>query len=143
MRALFAIAFAFVTASAVAADTQRSIVGVWYEEANYGGSRVISVWDLKADGSYESVYRRCLPQGGEADSASSGRWTYVNGRIKTVSPTAQLTYVVNEYQTESNDGRIWVYRAISGDGYDTYGPVTFRDTRVQAGAKLPTCDTTS
>jgi hypothetical protein len=100
------------------------------------------VWNIKGDGTYESVYRRCLPQG-EDDSNAAGRWTYVNGRIKTVSATSALSYVVNEYETQSNDGRIWVYRAVSGDGYNTYGPVTFRDTRVQQGAKLPTCDTSS
>lgn len=141
MRRFAAIVFA-LSAVAAAPAAQQSIVGVWYEEANYGGSRVISVWDIKADGTYSSVYRRCLDTG-EEDSHQEGNWTYTNGRMHTVSATSSLRYFTNEYQTISNDGRVWVYRAVSGDGYNTYGPVTFRDTRVTPDAKLPTCATTS
>lgn len=141
MRKLAAIVLALACVAAAPA-AQQSVVGVWYEEANYGGSRVISVWDIKADGTYISVYRRCRPEG-EEDSRQEGHWTYANGKMRTVAGTASLSYFVNEYETVSNDGRVWVYRATSGDGFNTWGPVTFRDLKVQPGARLPTCDTTS
>ena len=142
MRAHFAAILIALSLVAAAPAAQQSIVGVWYEEAHYGGSRVISVWDIKADGTYHSVYRRCLPQG-EQDSVQDGHWTYADGKMRTVSAKPNLSYYTNVYETVSNDGRVWVYRAISGDGFNEFGPVTFRDIRVTPGSKLPTCDTMS
>ena len=126
---------------AAAAPAEKSIVGVWYEDLTYGGARVISVWNIKSDGTFTSLYRRCL-QKGESDSADFGEWTYANGRLRTKS-LASGWPVLNEYQTQSNDGHIWVYRGVAGDGFQKYGAVQFRDIRVGPDSKLPTCDLSS
>jgi hypothetical protein len=136
--AIFVIFFLLPAAQAA----QDSIVGVWYEDVTYGGSRVISVWDIKPDGTFTSVYRRCLPEG-ESSTSSTGTWTSVNGRTRTVTQGNGAWPVIDEYQTESNDGHIWVYRGAAGNGFEKYGPVRFRDIRVGPDSKLPTCDLTS
>lgn len=119
-----------------AAAAEPSIVGVWYEEADYGGSHVISIMTIRADGTYNAVYRRCLDQGA-LDSSSAGRWTYANRKLTMVEGNGRA----DEYQTESNDGRVWVYRGAAGPGFEKFGAVRFRDTRVGADSRLPTCDT--
>lgn len=131
-------------AAAQAHAAEPSIVGVWYEDVIYGGSRQISIWVIKPDGTFTSLFRHCLPPPQEeTDSTASGRWTYANGRVRTMETSAAGWPIVNEYQTESNDGHIWVYRGVAGDGYMRYGAVRFRDVKVEPGSKLPTCDLSS
>ena len=121
---------------------EQSIVGTWYEDVTYGGQRVISVWTLKADGTFAGLYRHCLPQHGEQDTTSSGHWTYASGHLRTREESGTWP-IVDEYQTESNDGHVWVYRGVAGPDYVTYGPVRFRDLKVEPGSKVPTCDLSS
>lgn len=119
-----------------AAAAEQSIVGTWYEEADYGGSHVISILTIRADGTYSAVYRRCLQQTA-VDSSGSGRWTYANRRLRMTERDG----TADEYVTESNDGRVWIYRGASGPGFQKFGAVRFRDTRVGPDSQLPTCDT--
>ena len=125
-----------------AAAAEQSIVGVWYEDVTYGGSRVISVLEINPDGTYQSVHRRCLNPG-EQDTADAGHWTYANGHLRLSAMGNDGWPVVDEYQTESIDGRVWVYRGVAGHGFQLYGPVKFRDLKVVPGAKLPSCDLSS
>lgn len=135
-----ALMFAALPAAAAAPTTQQ-VVGVWYEEAHYDGSRVISIADFHADGTYKFLFRRCLGVGREQNTVETGRWIYSNGHMKTVPDiTAMAT---NEYDTDFYDGRVWEYHHVGGYRFGVDGPLKFRDVRVQAGAKLPTCDATS
>jgi hypothetical protein len=141
MRAFFAFAFALLFApTALAAEA--SIVGDWYEEAIYGGSRVISILRIKADGTYTGAYRRCAAEG-PVDSVSEGRWTVQGKRVRMTVRSRFGLETWDEYETVSNDGRVWVYRAVAGNGFNTFGAVTFRDVKITAESRLPTCDTLS
>jgi hypothetical protein len=139
-------AFAFVIvllAMPAAQAAETSIVGDWYEEATYGGSRVISILRIKADGTYVGAYRRCAA-GGPIDSISEGHWTVQGKRVRmTTRSRFGGADVWDDYETVSNDGRVWIYRAVAGNGFNTFGAVTFRDVKVTAESKLPTCDTIS
>lgn len=142
MKALVVVLALVSTAALAAAPTTQQIVGVWYEEAHYDGARVISIADFHADGSYRFLFRRCPDASrSEDDNVETGRWTYANGRLKTVPDLP--TMATNEYQTDAFDGRVWEYHHVAGYMFDIDGPLKFRDTRVAAGARLPTCDATS
>jgi len=141
------IAIAMLTGvllASLAHAAQSSIVGDWYEEAVYGGSRTISVLHIKADGSFSAVYRTCLKHG-ELDNTDSGRWTEQNGKIRMMTDMANgvMSFAIDDYETKSNDGHIWVYQGVAGEGFAKYGPVTFRDVRVTADSKVPSCDVVS
>jgi hypothetical protein len=142
MRAFLTLAFLLqFMPAALGADA--SIVGDWYEEVTYGGSRVISILRIRPDGSYTGVYRRCA-QEGPVDTVSEGRWTYHSRRLRmTVQSRSGGPDVWDEYETESNDGRVWIYRGVAGNGFSQYGAVKFRDVRITPESKLPTCDTIS
>jgi hypothetical protein len=142
MRAILALVFTFVfVPAAIAAEA--SIVGDWYEEATYGGSRVISVLRIRPDGTFSGAYRRCAANG-PIDTVSEGRWTYQNRRLRmTFRSRFGAAEVWDEYETESNDGRIWVYRGVAGNGFSQYGAVMFRDVKITPDSKLPACDTIS
>lgn len=128
-------------AAAPAAAAEHSIVGVWYEEAKYGGHSVISVADIKADGTYSVTFRHCLMRG-EQDTYEIGRWSYANGIMRLDRYGAQ-GYFTSAYQTDSLDDRTWTYHLVSGPGLSAFGPLRFRDTRVEPGAKVPSCDVSS
>lgn len=130
--------------AATAFPSPQQIIGVWYEESWHRGPRIISTATIRADGTVTALFRTCTPQGQGIDTFWQGRWTYANGllRIAILNSAGQVTGV-DEYQTESFDGRIWVYRLISGPGFNRVGPVRFRDTRVTAESRLPTCQTVS
>jgi hypothetical protein len=140
MKALL-FARVLVIGVSAAAATEQSIAGVWYEEAHYDGARVISIADFHVDGSYRFLFRRCRDGGQEQDTVETGYWTHTNGRLKTVPDIPGMA--TNEYQTDSYDGRVWEYHHVAGYMFEVDGPLKFRDIRVQPGAKLPTCDTTS
>ena len=91
--------------AAMAAEA--TIVGDWYEEVTYGGSRVISILRIRPDGTYTGVYRRCTEHG-PIDSMTEGRWTYQNRKVRmTWRRPLSVADVWDEYETESLDGRVW------------------------------------
>jgi hypothetical protein len=142
MRAVLGLLFALLFVPAALA-AEASIVGDWYEEVTYGGSRVISILRIRPDGTYTGVYRRCAEQG-PVDSVTEGRWSYQNRRLRMTSRRPlSVAEIWDEYETESNDGRIWVYRGVAGNGFSQYGAVKFRDVRITPDSKLPACDTIS
>jgi len=124
--------------------TDKAPIGYWYEEAHYGGQRVLELLHIKPDGTFSSHHRICIPHHPEEDD-NSGYWSYESGkmRLTTTRIDGLPTYSADNYLTESYDGQIWAYRAIGGDAYKIYGPVRFRDVRVTADSKLPACDLTS
>ncbi len=140
MRRLPILATALLLGGAAAAAEQ-SVVGTWYEDVTYGGARVISVWTLRADGTFTGLYRHCLEHG-ERDTASQGHWTYANGRLRTREESGYWP-IVDEYQTVSNDGHVWVYDGVAGPDFVAYGRVRFRDLKVEPGSRVPTCDLSS
>ena len=127
--------------AAASASHEQSIVGTWYEDVNYGGQRVISVWTLKPDGTFDGLYRHCLEHG-EEDTRSTGHWTYAEGHLRTVTEGGYWP-VVDEYDTESNDGHIWIYKGAAGSNFLLYGAVRFRDIKVEPGSTVPACQTIS
>jgi hypothetical protein len=125
-----------------AGAAEQSVVGRWYEEARHSGTRVLSIADIKADGTYTVEFRDCTANG-PVDYVVAGHWTYANGVFRITKERNGMVYAVDEYRTESNDGSVWEYRIVSGWGFNRYGPVKFRDVKVTAESKLPTCDTLS
>jgi hypothetical protein len=140
MRAAYAVLLAGLFSLSAARAAQPSIVGDWFEDAFYGGSRVIALLHIKADGTFQGEYRTCLPHGVE-DSTDAGQWSYADGGTRWI--TKSLDGVVDEYRIESNDGRLWIYTGAAGAGFVRYGAVRFKDVRVTADSKMPNCDLTS
>jgi hypothetical protein len=143
-RAAFALLIATLSFLPAARAAEASIIGVWYEEVTYGGSRNISIMRLNKDGSFSATHRQCLKHG-YRDDAESGRWEYQGDRLRLITNKVgtMATEAVNDYRTESNDGRVWVYRGIAGPGFMRYGPVSFRDVYVTKDSELPNCDVIS
>ncbi|HWA31197.1 MAG TPA: hypothetical protein VG867_08860 [Rhizomicrobium sp.] len=123
---------------------QQSIVGDWYEEAEYGGYRTISIGHFRADGTFTVEFRRCL-RPGEMDDTDTGSWTYANGDLRMTTQTRDGFWVfdIEDYQTVSNDGRSWIYKSVSGSAVERYGRIVFHDIRVTPDSKVPSCDLTS
>lgn len=147
------IALAFLCLSVPAAyaahadkadKTDKSPVGYWYEEAHYGGARVLELMHIKPDGTFSAQHRICHPHRSE-ENTNSGYWSYENGKMRiTITRVDDLpTYSADDYLTQSYNGQIWAYRSVGGDGFKEFGPVNFRDVRVAADSKLPACDLTS
>ncbi len=140
MRVAYAVLLAGLFSLSASQATQPTIVGDWFEETVYGGSRVIALLHIKPDGTFQGEYRTCLPHGAE-DSTDAGQWNYADGGTRWITKT--LDGVVDKYQIESNDGRMWIYVGAAGAGFARYGAVRFKDVRVTAGSKMPNCDLTS
>ena len=122
---------------------QNSMVGDWFEESTHQGPRIISIATIRPDGTLTARFRRCLP-GGALDSAWNGRWTYTNGIMRvSILNAAGAVVSVDDYKTDSFDGRIWTYRLVKGPGFDRWGEVKFRDVRVTPESRMPECDTLS
>lgn len=141
--AILYLALSLVVSSAAAATS--SIVGDWFEDETYGGGRTIAVGHFKADGSFSVDFRECTKPKPK-DHTEAGTWTYANGKLELTTASGAggfLSYDVEDYQTLSNDGHLWVYKSTAGPLFNIYGPVTFRDERVLPGSKPPGCDLTS
>jgi hypothetical protein len=141
MRVAAALYLASLLVGSAAHAATPSIVGDWFEDETYGGQRTIAVGHFKADGSFAVDFRTCLKKG-FLDHTEAGTWTYTGGKLEMTTQTNNgfWVYDINDYQTVSNDGHLWVYKSSAGPGFQEYGPVTFRDVRVGAGSKPPTCD---
>lgn len=122
-----------------AASAERSIVGDWYEDKKQDGVRTIGIARMRANGTFIVEFRRCI--GNDVDDLThTGHWTYVDRKLRMVIEAIDgaPSFIVTDYETESNDGRTWDYRLIDG------GPeMHFHDVRVTADSKMPGCDTTS
>ena len=145
MRArLFALP-ALLLLAAAAPAAKPSVAGIWYEEATYpDGTLVISIADLRPDGTYTATFRHCLPQG-QQDRVQVGHWSYANGMMhltKEYEPY-HFVYATEDYQTESFDGHVWTYKLVKSSDPFAVGPGEFRDTLVAPGAKVPDCNATS
>lgn len=143
MRRCFVFLAALLVSGAAQA-AQKSIVGDWYEEATYGGYRTISIAHFRADGTFIVEFRKCL-QPGELDSTDTGTWTYSGDALRMITQTRDgfWTFDIEDYQTSSNDGRIWVYKSVSGPAIEKYGRIVFKDVRVTPASKVPSCDLNS
>lgn len=141
-RAAFLLASALAVSSAHAATP--SIVGDWLEDETYGGGRTIALGHFKADGSFFVDFRECVTPK-PIDHTETGTWTYAGGKLEmtTTLDNSFLSYDVEDYQTVSNNGRLWIYKSTAGPRFERYGPVTFHDERVDPGSKPPSCDLTS
>jgi hypothetical protein len=53
------------------------------------------------------------------------------------------TMDIEDYQTISNDGKVWVYKSIAGDAFQEFGQITFRDLKVVPTSTMSGCDLTS
>jgi hypothetical protein len=144
MRLLIPAFFLCVVLPAAAQATEMSVVGDWYEDTVYGGERTIAVGHFKSDGSFSVDFRRCLKQG-ELQHTDTGHWVYANGKLRMTTEASNGFWIfdIEDYETISNDGRIWVYKSVAGPGFRQYGPVQFRDIRVTPDSKAPSCDLTS
>ena len=144
MRLGYAVLFASAVALSTGHAAEQSIVGDWYEDENYGGQRTIAVGHFKEDGSFSVEFRTCLKQG-SLDHTDTGHWTYANGRLRmtTEANNGFWTYEIEDYQTLSNDGHVWIYKSMAGPAFQQYGTVTFHDVRVTPDSKAPSCDLTS
>jgi hypothetical protein len=133
---------ALAVSSARAAEP--SIVGDWFEDETYGGQRTIAVGHFKPDGTFSVDFRTCLKKG-VIDHTETGQWTYSGGRLQMMTQTNNGLWVsdVEDYQTVSNNGQLWIYKSVAGESFQELGQVTFHDARVEAGSKPPTCDLTS
>jgi hypothetical protein len=138
---LFAICAVIVS---VAHASEPSIVGDWFEDETYGGQRTIAVGHFKPDGSFSVDFRTCLKKG-FLDHTETGQWTYSAGKLEMMTQTDNGFWVsdIEDYQTLSNNGKLWVYKSTAGSGFQQYGSITFRDVRVEKGSKPPDCDLTS
>ena len=118
-----------------------SIVGDWFEDETYGGQRTIAVGHFKPDGSFSVDFRECLKKG-FLDHTETGTWTYSGGTLRMTTQTNHgfWVYDIEDYQTLSNDGHLWVYKSTAGTEFHQYGQITFHDVRVEPGSKPPTCD---
>jgi len=133
---------AFLISSAHAATP--SIVGDWFEDETYGGQRTIAVGHFKADRSFSVDFRTCLKKG-VLDHTETGTWTYAGSKLEMTTQTNNglWVYDIEDYQTVSYNGHLWVYKSTAGDGFREYGQITFHDVRVEPGSKPPDCDLTS
>jgi hypothetical protein len=130
---------AVVISSAHAATP--SIVGDWFEDETYGGERTIAVGHFKADGSFSVDFRTCLKKG-FLDHTETGTWSYEDGRLQMMTQTNNGMWVsadIEDYQTISNDGRLWIYKSTAGERFQELGEVKFHDVRVEPGSKPPDC----
>jgi hypothetical protein len=136
------LAGALLISSAHAATP--SIVGDWFEDESYGGQRTIAVGHFKPDGTFSVDFRTCLKKG-FLDHTETGSWTYSGGRLEMMTQTSNGMWVsdIEDYQTVSNDGHLWVYKSTGGPGFQDYGQIAFRDVRVEPGSKPPDCALTS
>ena len=127
-----------------AALATQSLVGDWYEEAEYGGYRTISIGHFRSDGTFTVEFRKCL-RPGQIDNTDTGTWTYTDGNLRMTTQTRDGFWVfdIEDYRTISNDGRSWIYKSVSGPGFEHYGQVTFHDIRVTQDSKVPSCDLNS
>jgi hypothetical protein len=141
--ACFAL-IAGLLASQGAQAAEASIVGDWFEEAVYGGYRTISISHFRADGTFTVEFRKCLVPG-ELDNTDTGHWTYANGQLRMITEARDgfWTLDIEDYQTQSNDGTVWVYKSTAGPAVQTYGHIVFKDVRVTPSSKVPTCDLSS
>jgi hypothetical protein len=121
-----------------------SIVGDWFEDETYGGQRTIAVGHFKPDGTFTVDFRTCLKKA-VIDHTETGTWTYAGGKLEMTTQTNNgfWVYDIEDYQTVSNDGHLWIYKSTYGSGFQEYGQITFRDVRVEPGSKPPDCDLTS
>lgn len=135
---------AMLLAAAAPLPTPQTIVGIWYEEAKYpDGHFVISIADIRADGSYVATFRHCLELG-HSDTVQRGHWSYANGFMHITKELSGVAYASEDYKTTSFDGHVWEYDFVSGSGTTgANGPGHFRDTRVAAGGRMPDCGATS
>ena len=139
---LLSVLCACVFSTAHAAEP--SIVGDWAEDENYGGKRTIALGHFHADGTFSVDFRTCLKQG-SLDRTDTGHWFYANGKLRMTTETQGgfWTYDIEDYQTLSNNGRLWIYKSVSGEAFQQYGQITFHDVRVTPDSKAPSCDLTS
>ena len=130
--------------SGAAHAAEKPILGDWYEEATYGGYRTISIAHFRADGTFTAEFRKCL-QPGELDNTDTGHYTYADGHLRMITEARDgfWTLDIEDYQTASNDGRIWVYDSTSGPAVEHYGHIHFKDVRVTPTSKVPSCDLNS
>jgi hypothetical protein len=130
--------------SVTAHALQQPIVGDWYEEAVYGGYRTISIAHFRADGTFVAEFRKCL-QPGEFDNTDTGHYNYENGKLRMITEARDgiWTLDIEDYQTISNDGRIWIYKSTAGPAVEKYGHLLFKDVRVTPSSKVPSCDLSS
>jgi hypothetical protein len=130
--------------SGAAQAAKKSIVGDWYEEATYGGYRHISISHFRADGTFTVEFRKCLNPG-EMDNTDTGHYTYESGHLRMITETRDglWTMDIEDYQTSSNDGRVWIYDSTSGPAVDHYGHIHFKDVHVTPASRVPSCDLSS
>jgi len=144
LRVVLAVTLVSLALLAGAKASEPSIVGDWYEEATYGGGTTLALSHFRGDGTFTVIFRKCLKPA-MLESTDTGTWTYVNGRLRMTTQTTNgfWTFDIEDYQTLSNDGKVWVYKSISGSAVQEYGTVTFRDIRVTHDSKMTGCDLTS
>lgn len=140
MRPAAVLYLASVLLFSVAHAATPSIVGDWFEDETYGGQRTIAVGHFKPDGSFTVDFRTCLKKG-FIDHTETGTWTYDGKTLQMLTQTNNGMWVsdVEDYQTVSNNGHLWVYKSTAGSGFQEYGQITFHDVRVEPGSKPPDC----
>lgn len=138
---IFAVFLALAT-TAQAAET--SIVGDWYEEATYGGATTIALSHFRPDGTFSVTFHKCLkPQA--IEHVDTGTWTYEGGKLRMITEASNgiWTMDIEDYQTISNNGKVWVYKSIAGDAFQEFGQITFHDLKVTPTSTMSGCDLTS
>jgi hypothetical protein len=86
------------------------------------------------NGTFEAEFRRCEKKG-RRDIVISGTWSEKDGlwQLLTTMANGQTVHALNNYKTQSYDGRKHVYRHLES-GY------LFTAVRVAATFELPGCD---
>jgi hypothetical protein len=125
----------------MARAAEPSILGDWYEDETYGGRRVIAVGHFHNDGTFSVDFRTCLQHNTTLDHTDTGTYTYAGGKLEMITTARNgfWVYDIEDYQTVSNNGRLWIYKSTSGDAFKDFGQVTFHDVRVTPDSKTPDC----
>jgi hypothetical protein len=142
MRILLLVPFLLCASAAQAAET--SIVGDWYEEATYGGATTIALSHFHADGTFSVTFHKCAkPQA--IEHVDTGTWTYEGGKLRMITQVSNSIWTmdIEDYQTISNNGKVWIYKSTGGDAFSEYGQVMFRDLKVAPASTMSGCDLTS